>query len=237
MSAEPLLIGHRGAPRLAQENTVAAFRQALAAGLDGLETDVQRTAEGALVLHHDPWLPGGVDIASVELAQLQDLAPEVPRLADLLPVLLDYPTARLNLEVKTAAPRDDDRAADLAVALAEWPVDVRERTWLSTFDPLLLLSLEQELAAAAVSVPLAFLLAAPVAERLLGALPVVAVHPHHALVTHEKVRDWHDRGLHVYTWTVNDPALAARLLDAGVDGLIGDVPDLLLAARSARARR
>ncbi len=35
----PLLLGHRGAPRLAHENTLASFRAALLAGLDGLETD------------------------------------------------------------------------------------------------------------------------------------------------------------------------------------------------------
>lgn len=214
---------------------MAAFRRALEAGLDGLETDVQRTADAALVLHHDALLPGGSFIAALALADLRELAPDVPLLADLLPVMVDFPTARLNLEVKTAAPYDDSRAADLVSALVGWPAAVRERTWLSTFDPLLLLTLEDALSAAksALSaVPLALLMSSANAERLLPVLPVRAVHPHHSLVTAERVRRWHERGLSVYTWTVNDPELARRLLGAGVDGIIGDLPDLLLEARS-----
>ena len=109
-----------------------------------------------------------------------------------------------------------------------------QRTWLSTFDPLLLLSLEESLAAAAVSVPLAFLMASASAGRLLGALPVAAVHPHYRLIDRRSVAAWHERGLKVHTWTVNDVELARRLIDAGVDGLIGDVPDVLLAARATR---
>ena len=216
---------------------MAAFRRALEAGLDGFETDVQRTADGALVLHHDAVLPGGSFIASLALAELRELAPHVPLLADLVPVMSDFPAARLNLEVKTAAPYDDSRSADVASTLAGWPAAVRERTWLSSFDPLLLLSLHEALTtegAAMPAVPLAFLMSSAKAERLLPVLPVAAVHPHHSLATAERMRRWHERGLSVYVWTVNDPELAQRLLGAGADGIIGDVPDMLLAARSLR---
>jgi glycerophosphoryl diester phosphodiesterase len=46
--------GHRGAQDVAPENTTAAFEAALNAGADYLETDVQRSADGVLVLMHDP---------------------------------------------------------------------------------------------------------------------------------------------------------------------------------------
>jgi glycerophosphoryl diester phosphodiesterase len=48
--------GHRGAQALAPENTLASFEAALDAGVDSIETDVHRTADGILVLWHDPWL-------------------------------------------------------------------------------------------------------------------------------------------------------------------------------------
>src|SRR6476661_4186647 len=48
-----VLLGHRGAPHEAPENTLAAFQRAFAYGIDGVETDVQRTADGHLVLIHD----------------------------------------------------------------------------------------------------------------------------------------------------------------------------------------
>ena len=48
-----LVFGHRGAKALWPENTMPSFRQALALGVDGLETDVRRTKDGELVLLHD----------------------------------------------------------------------------------------------------------------------------------------------------------------------------------------
>ena len=54
----PLVLAHRGASRAAAENTPEAFRLALALGADGVELDVRRAADGALVVHHDPVLNG-----------------------------------------------------------------------------------------------------------------------------------------------------------------------------------
>src|SRR5436309_2057147 len=48
------VIGHRGGAELGPENTLPAIAAALAAGADGVEVDVRRTADGALVLMHDP---------------------------------------------------------------------------------------------------------------------------------------------------------------------------------------
>lgn len=227
----PLLLGHRGAPRQARENTVEAFRLALEAGLDGLETDVQRTADGALVLHHDDALADGAAVASLPSADLRERAPHVPELDDLVGVMLEFPTAVLNLELKAAVPVDDGRAADLCSHLAAWPVAVVERTWVSTFDAELLQQMAENLVGAGLNVPLAFLVAQPSSLPLVPSLPLAAVHPHHALVTSERMHEWRVLGLKVNAWTVNDPELAARLLALGVDGLIGDDPELLLAQR------
>lgn len=54
--SRPAVVGHRGAAGLAPPNTLAAIRRALAVGVDGVELDVRRTADGALVLFHDPIL-------------------------------------------------------------------------------------------------------------------------------------------------------------------------------------
>ncbi|TMK20451.1 MAG: glycerophosphodiester phosphodiesterase, partial [Actinobacteria bacterium] len=47
------VIGHRGAAALGPENTIAAVEAGLAAGADGVEIDVRRTADGVVVLMHD----------------------------------------------------------------------------------------------------------------------------------------------------------------------------------------
>src|SRR3990172_3063349 len=49
----PFLIGHRGFPRVARENTIPSFEAALEAGCDGVELDVRMTQDGVLVVHHD----------------------------------------------------------------------------------------------------------------------------------------------------------------------------------------
>lgn len=49
----PLVIGHRGTPTIALENTRESFRRAIAGGTDALETDVHLTADGQVVCLHD----------------------------------------------------------------------------------------------------------------------------------------------------------------------------------------
>jgi len=73
------------------------------------------------------------------------------------------------------------------------------------------------------------------AEEDLGpvarALGLEGVHPHKALVSEGSLARWKEAGFFVIPWTVNDPWEARRLLGLGVDGLIGDLPEVLLAAR------
>ena len=66
----PLVLGHRGAPRAARENTVEAFRRAVELGADGVELDVRRTADDVLVVHHDPAVEGVGPIVGATAAEL-----------------------------------------------------------------------------------------------------------------------------------------------------------------------
>lgn len=227
-----MLLGHRGAPRVAHENSAAAFAAALAAGLDGLETDLQRTLDGVLVISHDPYLEGeggapSSFIAKMTLAEVKRRAPHLLTLDDLKSLVEAHPQARVNLELKTAAPFDDARARELCTELGRWSPELTSRLWVSSFDPLALLVM----ADVGAPVPLAFLAYEASALQLLDSLPVAAVHPHFSLVTAQRMAAWQARGLAVFTWTVNDLGLAQRMLALGVDGLIGDVPETLLAAR------
>ena len=64
------VIAHRGASRLAPENTIEAFELAVAVGADGIELDVRRTADGVLVVHHDARLPDGRAIVELPWHEL-----------------------------------------------------------------------------------------------------------------------------------------------------------------------
>lgn len=100
----PLRLGHRGLPTRELENSLASFRAALAAGLDGFELDVQRTADGALVVLHDATLDR-TTLGTGALAQT--LAADLPRLrnGEGLPTLaeaLRLPARCVNVEIKEA---------------------------------------------------------------------------------------------------------------------------------------
>src|SRR5256885_1308234 len=85
------VIGHRGAPRRARENTIASFDWAEAEGADGLELDVRLTLDGEAVVHHDADLLAGdrrIPVASLTLVELLALdlgdGAGVPTLRDVL---------------------------------------------------------------------------------------------------------------------------------------------------------
>ena len=110
-----LVLAHRGARRQAPENTIPAFARAMELGADGVELDVHRTLDGALVVRHDADGPPGV-WAELTLDAIRAAEPEVPVLAEVLDVCAGK---LVNIEIKNS-PRDLDwdptaRVADLVV--------------------------------------------------------------------------------------------------------------------------
>ncbi len=97
MTARPLVLGHRGAPKVAPENTIAAFARARELGADGVELDVRRSADAVLTLNHDPDLKGVGAIAQLTLAELRAGRPDVATLAEAFAACRGLVT---NVEVK-----------------------------------------------------------------------------------------------------------------------------------------
>ncbi|MCS7057467.1 MAG: glycerophosphodiester phosphodiesterase [Meiothermus sp.] len=222
---KPLLLGHRGSPKEARENTLEAFRLALEAGLDGLELDLHRTRDGVLAVYHD-FDFAGRPLVEWRWPELRQEAPWMPRLEEVFELVEGYPRAWLNLELKSQPGESDGREEALARALREW--EGRERAWVSSFDPLALIRLHR----LGVEVPLALLYHLPEVEALLPCLPVRGVHPHYALLGRKRVEELKARGFFVVAWTVNQARVVRELLAWGVDGVIGDLPSELMAARS-----
>src|SRR3954462_8175018 len=100
-------IGHRGAPTEFAENTLPSFRQAFARGADAIELDVHTTADGVVVVHHDPVLPStgagmARPIAALAWAELRtvELGPgvTVPPLEDVLDLVAGTATAYVEIK-------------------------------------------------------------------------------------------------------------------------------------------
>jgi glycerophosphoryl diester phosphodiesterase len=79
------VIAHRGVPGLEPENTLASFRRAVEVGADMVEPDVRRSADGALVVHHEAQPPDGRAIVDTRAG---DLPAAVPNLDE---ALADWP--------------------------------------------------------------------------------------------------------------------------------------------------
>ena len=110
-----LVLAHRGANRLAPENTVPAMREAVDRGADGVELDVHRTTDDVLVVRHDAETPIGLlgEVTAVDLARA---LPDVPTLA----AVLDVCRGRLvNIEIKDPDPRaaEQEKARQ---SLSDW---------------------------------------------------------------------------------------------------------------------
>ncbi|MFC7128479.1 glycerophosphodiester phosphodiesterase [Haloferax chudinovii] len=214
------VIGHRGCPALAPENTLAAF-EAAATRLDWVELDVRRCGSGELVVFHDETLDrvtgASGRVAETSLAELQaltvgDSEESVPTLAAVFDALPDR--VAVNVELKEAGLADD-----LAAVVGE----AEHEILVSSFDAEALREVRE-----ATALPVAFLFAADWAESLSIAadLDCAALHPHYDLLSSARVDEAHDRGFEVNAWTVPDREVVRRLREYGVDGVVVDDPAL-----------
>jgi glycerophosphoryl diester phosphodiesterase len=212
MSALPLLLGHRGNRVCANapENTFAAFDLALEQGCDGFEFDVRVTADGALVICHDPRV-GNLNIARATRRQLGSL----PTLED---VLARYGhRAFLDIELKVGG-----LESRVLAALRKLPP---QRGYVvSSFLSAALLELKVRSA----RVPLGIICERQSQLRMWHELPVDYVIAQQALVNRKLVEQVQAAERMLFAWTVNDARTMQSFASWGVDAVISDDPKLLL---------
>ena len=230
-----MLLGHRGSPRAACENTLESFELALETGLDGIELDVQRSFNGVLVVHHDFYLPDGRLISALNDHEIMKFelpgGLHIPTLEAVL-VWAKNAGAYVNVEIKSETMTSDGRESE-TVRLIE-RLEMGTQVIISSFNPASI---------ARVRLANARLETALLYDNEAGSpwyledgktapfMGVKAIHPHHSLVTPELIARAKSRGWRVNVWTVNELELGVRLLELGANALIGDFPDVLLEAR------
>jgi len=244
-AGRPLLLGHRGASADAPENTLAAFRLAVAGGADGVELDVWRCGSGEVVVIHDEEAartcgePALVTATPLDRLRALDAGrwrgaafagERIPLLAEVLEAL---PGAIVNVELKARRGRPD-RALAGAVARVVAGASAQRRVIVSSFEPALLLDLRR----AAPELATGLLLEAGWSWR--GWLPLAAawlrpsaLHPDRRLCTPARLARWAAAGRAVNVWTVDEPEEAARLAAGGAAALISNRPAALARALAA----
>ncbi|EGX60226.1 glycerophosphoryl diester phosphodiesterase [Streptomyces zinciresistens K42] len=223
------VVGHRGDPYRVRENTLASLRSARALGVDAVEIDVRLSADGVPVVLHDATLKRLWEhdrpLAALSAAEVRGLtAGGVPTLAEALDagegsrLMLDLPgapdvrAARRIVDVVRACGAEDrvyycaGASAMLAVRAADPAAEIA-LTWTTL---------------------------APPRPGLLAAVRPRWLNYRFPLVDRALAERVHRAGLLLSVWTPDTRRSLRRLLDAGVDSITTNRPDVLLSLRSAQ---
>jgi glycerophosphoryl diester phosphodiesterase len=249
-SARRPVLGHRGNAAHAPENTLESFRQALALGVDALELDVHATADGQIVVIHDPTVErttsGRGAVAAMRFDELRRLdagarfAPDggastpyaalgvaVPSLDE---VLGEFPATPLLIEIKTP------RASSGTRSLIERH-DAEDRCVVAGFDHRALVPfLGSGIAIGASRRDLMRLLVKvglrlPVHRPGMDTVCIPELFHGVPLPVAGLARALSGAGVLVHVWTVDVAATAGRLWRRGVHGIISNDPAVILAER------
>ncbi len=242
-AGQVLAFAHRGGayhPEIeGLENTLTAFRHAVALGYRYLETDVHVTRDGVLLAFHDHVLDRVTDrvgpVGDLTLAEIREARigghEQVPTLAELVEA---FPDVSFNIDIKSVGAVD--ALAEFVIEHALW-----DRVFVGSFSPRRIsrfrrLTDGKVPTAAQPWEIIAFRLsptsrvAAWIADRVGSGFDAFQVpHTQHGItvVTPGFVRRAHAAGKQVHVWTVDDPVEMVALLERGVDGLFTDRTDLL----------
>ena len=232
------IMAHRGASKAERPNTVAAFARAREMGSHAVELDVRQCRSGEVVVHHDPQLADGRIIAQLSKDQLPSFIPTLDEVLDACGEMW------VNVEIKNHRTEPDFDTDDHRTDAV---IDVLRRRVARHGDPrrYLLSCFRRATVDHAVKkwpeLPTAWLtISVSNADELardLKASGHVAVHPEVGQVSQQMIDTFHRHGLAVNTWTCDDPANMATLIDWGIDGICTNVPDValrVLAERSAK---
>jgi glycerophosphoryl diester phosphodiesterase len=249
----PLVMAHRGGRGLWPENTLYAFEHAVELGVDVLEMDIHTTADGVPVVMHDDTVDrttnGSGPIHSFTLEELKGLDAgydwssddgqtfpyrsqgiTVPTLEE---VFTTFPDIPLNIEIKQEEP---SMVAPFCQLLREH--DLGDHVLVASFhegtiDEFRATCPEVATAAGTSEIVTLFALSRVFLEATYGAPANAAQVPEYRSGLHvlapRFVDAAHNRNLEVHAWTINEEEDLRRMIALGVDGIITDYPDRLLA--------
>jgi glycerophosphoryl diester phosphodiesterase len=229
LPTNPQLIAHRGGPAYAPENTLAAFRYAIALGVDWLEMDVQMTQDGVLVVIHDETVDRTTDgtgaVANLTLAQTHALdagnGEQVPTFEEVI-ALAKEAGVKILPEIKSPHLYPGIEAK---VVQAVVDADYVEKTIIQSFDPQAMdtvHTLNPDIQLCQLYGQGDFDVSGPQpgsAKRVCLMAEMVILYPW-------LVKQAHDEGHPAFVWfgLIEHPLMMRFLLALGADGLIVDDP-------------
>ncbi|EJZ85828.1 glycerophosphoryl diester phosphodiesterase [Winkia sp. UMB3158] len=234
---EKTIFAHRGANRLAPENTMAAFRAAFEHGAKWIETDVDIDKDGTPIICHDTTLDRTTDhtgrfydLTDEEVAKVdagswfsKDFKGEhLPTLHELVD-FLNETGMNANIELK-ANEEGKERSELLVKKVAEELARVeKSQIIVSSFSFLLLYKIKQIAPETVIGALWETCALYDDWRSVLEMLGAEYVHPEDAGLTKERIQEFRDFGVGVNVWTVNDPARINQLFHWGATGVFTDI--------------
>jgi glycerophosphoryl diester phosphodiesterase len=223
-----LNIAHRGFTKEAPDNTLEAFYAAIKLGIDGIECDVQETADHRFVIYHDNEINGKNinDLSSREIRKIVIAEHyEIPTLEDALNICHNH--IRLMLELKQV------QSLDLLMEIINAGMKPAE-LFMTSFSG----TLVRELADFAPKIQRGILVNAAVEDplKLTKEAKARIVLPRFACAGEELISTLHEHDCFVMVWDCNNIRNMRQALDWGVDGIITDSSAALALEMANRKR-
>ncbi|UCZ57304.1 glycerophosphodiester phosphodiesterase [Desulfurispirillum indicum] len=249
----PAVIAHRGGALLWPENTLLAFRESVALGVDGLEFDVHMSADGVPMVIHDSTVDrttnGSGSVSSLSRQQIQSLdagyhfspwhSPQtfpwrrhnvtIPTLEE---VFREFPHVPMVIEIKQVEPDMVEAVGELILRYGR-----AERTLVASFSPAVMQAFRQRYPTVATGaiqrevatfVLLNSLFSAQAYTPRSEAFFVPSHVGRFPLTTSRFIANAQRRNIFVAAWTINETEELQRLSRRNIDALVTDRPDLAL---------
>jgi glycerophosphoryl diester phosphodiesterase len=224
----PIKVGHRGAPVYEPQNTLRSFNRAIEMGVDMVEIDLRRSADGVLVLAHDAEIHGPdgrewvvadhslEDLRSVDLGKGE----RIPTFAE----TLDLCKGRCALMADLKGEGFEEEMVGL----------LHEKEFTDLLIPGGSLYSRRKIRALDPRLPISLSLGPEwkprIDDGLIERIETDAVTWHYTLLDETVIARLHEKGLKVFAWTVDSVDEMARLKAGGVDGIISNRTDLMIEA-------
>ncbi|MEK8128865.1 glycerophosphodiester phosphodiesterase [Paenibacillus filicis] len=241
------ILGHRGASGYAPENTMEAFRLAIQQQADGFEIDIHITKDGEIVVIHDDTIDrtsnGSGNVPDFTLAELKQFnynagfehmfpVAEIPTLKQVLELVKTH-NLYLNIEIKdimTNTGKYD--GLNLAAARLVEEYELVDQVIFSSFNHNSMAELKESYPE--IKTALLHFSKLYKGEAYAKSAKADALHPLFSVVDKSIVEQAHQAGIQVNAWTVNQEADIERMIEAGVDAIITDYPDVGYRIRESR---
>lgn len=237
------IYAHRGASGYAPENTMPAFKLADELKADGIELDVQLSADGEIIVFHDNTMqrtarfvktgePVTGAVSDYTLEEIRGMeagswleekwqGTPVPTLQEVLEWMQGNNIC-INIEIKTSSATYKPELVTKTIELV-YEYGMAERTLFSSFHH----SVLNQCRALAPQIPCGILYSCVFhkAEEYAGIVEAQALHPYHPSISAEAVAAAQAKGIIVNAWTPNSEEQIKSCFAKKVDGVITNFPD------------